>query len=253
MNLVVNAGDAMPTGGRLALTTANVELDARYAAQHPGVAPGCYVRLEVADTGSGMDPATLARIFEPFFTTKERGRGTGLGLSVVFGIVQQSRGHIAVTSEPGRGSTFEVYLPRAEAAAAPESEPLRPASLRGRETVLLVEDDRQVREVALAILRRHGYLVIAACDGDEAERSCEAHAHPIHLLLTDVVMPGISGRELARRLLHIRPAMKVLCMSGYSDEVDEPPISYLQKPFTAEALASAVRRTLDGTGSSGNP
>jgi two-component system cell cycle sensor histidine kinase/response regulator CckA len=248
MNLVVNAGDAMPAGGRLALTTENVELGSRYAADHPGVGAGRYIRLEVADTGTGMDRATMARIFEPFFTTKERGRGTGLGLSVVFGIVQQSGGHIRVDSEPGRGTTFRVYLPRVDE-IAPPAPPIRdrPDTLRGNETVLLVEDDGQVRDVALAILRRHGYLVIAACDGDEAWQSCQAHAHPIHLLLTDLVMPGITGRELAHRLRGIRPELKVLCMSGY-DAVDasgEPDVAYLQKPFTAIELATAVRRVLD--------
>ena len=251
MNLVVNAGDAMPSGGRLVLATANVEIDRRTADDHRGVAPGRYVLLEVSDTGTGIDPAIMAQIFEPFFTTKEPGRGTGLGLSVVFGIVQQVSGHIEVDSEPGRGSTFRIYLPRVDAIAAPPSGPPRPRSLYGTETVLLVEDDRQVREVALAILRRHGYTVLAACDGDDAVRSCEAHRHEIHLLLTDMVMPGITGRELARRLVPLRPGMKVLCMSGYNDVVDtgegelEAGIAYLQKPFTAEALVSCVRHVLD--------
>jgi CheY-like chemotaxis protein len=251
MNLVVNAGDAMPTGGKLALTTRNVELDRRDAENHPGVVPGRHVVLEVSDTGVGMDQATMARIFEPFFTTKERGRGTGLGLSVAFGIVQHNRGHIRVASTPGRGTTFRVYLPRIEAIAAPHDDRPRPATLYGSETVLLVEDDVQVREVALAILRRHGYAVIAARDGDEAVRACEAHPHHIHLLLTDMVMPGITGRELARRLAGLRPGMKVLCMSGYTDladVADEPDTgtAYLQKPFTAETLASCVRHVLDG-------
>jgi two-component system cell cycle sensor histidine kinase/response regulator CckA len=258
MNLVVNAGDAMPTGGKLTVATSNREIDRRHAEEHPGVTPGRYVVLEVRDTGSGMDAATLARIFEPFFTTKERGRGTGLGLSVVFGIVQQFGGHIGVDSEPGTGTTFQVHLPRVDAIAAAPTLPRRSAMLYGSETVLLVEDDRQVREVALAILRRHGYVVIAACDGDEAVRSCEAHPHPIHLLLTDMVMPGITGHELARRLLRIRPEMKVLCMSGYS-EVDtaapDAELARLQKPFTAESLATSVRQVLDGgcspTGSQG--
>ncbi|HEX3765077.1 MAG TPA: ATP-binding protein [Kofleriaceae bacterium] len=249
MNLVVNAGDAMPAGGQLTLTTANIELDARHAADHPGLAPGRYIRLAVADTGTGMDRATLARIFEPFFTTKERGRGTGLGLSVVFGIVQQSGGHIEVDSELGRGTVFQIYLPRTDAIAAPRApDEQPPETLYGRETVLLVEDDGQVREVALAILRRHGYLVIAACDGDEARQACQAHPHPIHLLLTDLVMPGMTGRELAHRLRGLRPDLKVLCMSGYNDAIDtgdEPHIAYLQKPFTATALATAVRRVLD--------
>ncbi|TMQ06118.1 MAG: response regulator, partial [Deltaproteobacteria bacterium] len=249
MNLVVNAGDAMPAGGKLTVTTANVVLDRGYAADHPGVTPGRYVMLEVRDTGTGMDDATLARIFEPFFTTKERGRGTGLGLSVVFGIVQQCQGHIWVDSEPGGGTAFKIYLPRVDAIAADQPQPRRAATLYGSETVLLVEDDAQVREVALAILRRHGYAVIAACDGDEAVRSCEAHSHPIHLLLTDMVMPGITGHELAERLLRIRPGMKVLCMSGYSDAGGAgsgAAIARLQKPFTAESLATSVRHVLDG-------
>jgi PAS domain S-box-containing protein len=248
MNLVVNAGDAMPDGGRLEIATANVALDQRYADAHPGVVPGRYILLEVSDTGTGMDRGTLARIFEPFFTTKERGRGTGLGLSVVFGIVQQSGGHVWVDSEPGRGTRFRVYLPRTDAVAAPERVAQRPATLYGSETVLLVEDDRQVREVALAILRRHGHIVIAASDGDEAQRACEAHPHPIQLLLTDVVMPGITGRELAHRLRALRPELRVLCMSGYNDAVGDPDpeIAYLQKPFTAEALMIAVRGVLDG-------
>jgi PAS domain S-box-containing protein len=248
MNLVVNAGDAMPSGGRLEIATANVELDQRYADAHPGVAPGRYVRLEVNDTGTGMDRATLARIFEPFFTTKERGRGTGLGLSVVFGIVQHSGGHVWVDSAPGQGTRFRIHLPRTDAVATAERAPHRPATLFGKETVLLVEDDRQVREVALAVLRRHGHDVIAARDGDEALRACMSHPRPIHLLLTDMVMPGITGRELAQRLRALRPAMRVLCMSGYNDAVGDPTpeIAYLQKPFTAEALMIAVRDVLDG-------
>jgi PAS domain S-box-containing protein len=249
MNLVVNAGDAMPTGGKLTVTTSNVELDRGHAEDHPGLTPGRYILLEVRDTGIGMDRATLARIFEPFFTTKERGRGTGLGLSVVFGIVQQFQGHMRVDSEPGAGTRFRIYLPRVDAIAAPRQPRRRTAMLYGSETVLLVEDDSQVREVALAILRRHGYVVISACDGDEAVRACAAHPHPIHLLLTDMVMPGITGRELARRLLQIRPGMKVLCMSGYSDAdrtADDAELARLQKPFTAEALATSVRAVLDG-------
>ena len=249
MNLVVNAGDAMPSGGRLALTTANIELDRRFADEHPEIAPGNFVRLEVADTGSGMDRAVLARIFEPFFTTKERGRGTGLGLSVVFGIIQQHRGCIAVDSVPGRGTTFHVYLPRSDAPATRPRTRRRPATLYGDETVLVVEDDRQVREVALAILRRHGYTALAASDGDEALRASAAHPHQIDLLVTDLVMPGITGLELAQKLRVGRAEMKVLCMSGYGDAVgerDDADIAYLQKPFTAEALASAVRRVLDG-------
>jgi two-component system, cell cycle sensor histidine kinase and response regulator CckA len=253
MNLVVNARDAMPTGGKLTLETANVELDRAYAHAHLGVTPGRYVMILVTDTGVGMDPATQARIFEPFFTTKERGRGTGLGLSTVFGIIQQNHGHVWVDSQPSGGTTFRVYLPRIDAVTTPLRLRSRPITLYGNETILLVEDDDQVRAVALAILKKFGYVVIDARDGDEAQRHCESHPHRIHLLLTDVVMPGITGPELARRLQRIRPDMKVLCMSGYTDEADHPgaasldaEIEYLQKPFTAEALSMRVRRVIDG-------
>jgi len=252
VNLVVNARDAMPTGGKLTLETSNVTLDPAYAHDHLGVTPGRYVMIRVTDTGIGMDAATQARIFEPFFTTKERGRGTGLGLSTVFGIVQQNHGHIWVESRPGGGATFRIYLPRIDAATTPIRQRRRPPTLYGNETILLVEDDDQVRAVALAILKKFGYVVIAARDGDEAQRTCEAHPHRIHLLLTDVVMPGITGPELARRLQRIRPDMKVLCMSGYTDEVDpgdaalDAEIEYLQKPFTMEALSMRVRRVIDG-------
>jgi PAS domain S-box-containing protein len=251
MNLVVNARDAMPAGGRLVLATANVELDPGYAHDHLGVAPGRYVQLAVTDTGIGMDRATQARIFEPFFTTKERGRGTGLGLATVFGIVRHNRGHLWVESEPGRGTTFRIYLPRDGGAVARRREGSRPATLRGSETILVVEDDDQVRAVAVAILGRHGYRVVAARDGDEAVRSGDAPLDSIHLLLTDVVLPGITGPELARRLRDRHPALKVLCMSGYTDEINdgrsvrETHLPYLQKPFTADALSIAVRRVLD--------
>jgi PAS domain S-box-containing protein len=252
MNLVVNAGDAMPAGGKLVLETANVDLDAGYAHDHLGVAPGPYVLLAVTDTGIGMDRATQARMFEPFFTTKDRGRGTGLGLSTVFGIVQQSHGHLWVESAPGRGTTFRIYLPRIAAVATPRREDSQPATLRGSETILVVEDDDQVRAVAVAILRRYGYLVVAARDGGEAQRESDAQRGAIHLLLTDVVMPGISGPELAHRLRRRHPALKVLCMSGYTDEINDDhcardnQLAYLQKPFTADALSTAVRRVLDG-------
>ena len=259
MNLVVNARDAMPSGGKLTLETANIELDRGYALDHLGVTPGSYVMIVVRDTGVGMDAATQARIFEPFFTTKERGRGTGLGLSTVFGIMQQNHGHVWVESAPGAGTTFRLYLPRVDAVATPVRPRGRPTTLYGSETVLLVEDDDQVRAVALTILKKFGYSVIAARDGDEAQRVCEAHPHRIHLLLTDVVMPGITGPELARRLRGIRPDMEVLCMSGYTDEADrklgsgaldgsddsDDSIEYLQKPFTAEALSLRVRAVID--------
>jgi two-component system, cell cycle sensor histidine kinase and response regulator CckA len=261
MNLVVNARDAMPAGGTLTLETTGVELDAGHAREHLGVTPGHYIVLAVSDTGVGMDTATQARIFEPFFTTKERGRGTGLGLATVFGIVRQSHGHLQVSSEPGKGSTFRVYLPRIAVAQLQPRAVSQPIKVRGVETILLVEDDDQVRTVASAILRRYGYDVIAVSDGAEAQRRCENHPQPIHLLLTNAAMPGLSGPELARRLQRIRPEMKVLCMSGYTDEVNlghssqafresrvelETEIAYLQKPFTAEALSTRVRRVIDG-------
>jgi len=252
MNLVVNARDAMPAGGQLVLETANVALDAGYAADHLGVAPGAYVLLAVTDTGVGMDRATQARIFEPFFTTKERGRGTGLGLSTVFGIVRQSAGHLWVDSEPGRGTTFRIYLPRVVAVAPRRRDESRPATLRGSETILVVEDDDQVRAVAVAVLRRQGYRVLAARDGGEAQRVSDGSPDAIHLLLTDVVLPGISGPELAHQLGHRHPEMKVLCMSGYTDEINDgrsacaTNVPYLQKPFTADAMSTAVRRLLDG-------
>ena len=257
MNLVVNARDAMPDGGTLTLETASVDLDAAYAREHLGVAPGPHVMLAVTDTGVGMDTATQARIFEPFFTTKERGHGTGLGLATVFGIVRQTHGHLRVSSEPGKGATFRVYLPRIGPAAA-AARPVEPAPTQhGSETILLVESDDQIRAVALAILRRFGYEVIAVPDADAAERCCQTHPGPVHLLLTDAAIPGTTGRELACRLRRLRPEMKVLCMSAHIDDVQrgselEPEIAYLQKPFTAEALSTRVRRVIDGEHSKGS-
>jgi PAS domain S-box-containing protein len=251
MNLVVNARDAMPTGGRLVIATANVVLDEAYAGAHHGLRPGPYVRLTVADTGTGMDEATQARIFEPFFTTKERGKGTGLGLSTVFGIVQQGDGSIAVESELGRGATFRVYLPRVDHDVDPRRLPIAPGLRRGHETVLLVEDEGQVRAVARSILRRHGYEVIEASNAGEALLYCERHTGVIHLLLTDVVMPHMSGPELARRLAQTRPEMRVLCMSGYTDDsvirhgVLAAELAYIQKPLTPETLTQRVREVLD--------
>jgi PAS domain S-box-containing protein len=252
MNLVVNARDAMPTGGQLTMETADVELDEAYAQEHFGVTPGPHVMLAITDSGTGMDRATLARIFEPFFTTKGSGKGTGLGLSTVFGIVQQGGGSVWVYSEPGKGTTFKVYLPRVDAAIERLRPTVPPTTVRGSEMILLVEDDDQVRAVARGILVKHGYHVIEARNGGEALLISEKHAGTIHLLLSDVVMPQMSGPELARRLASTRPGMRVLCMSGYTDDsivrhgVLEARLAYLQKPITPEALATRVREVLDG-------
>jgi two-component system cell cycle sensor histidine kinase/response regulator CckA len=251
MNLSLNARDAMPTGGKLTIETEDVVLDDSYAQNHFDVAPGPYVMLAVSDTGIGMDKETESRIFEPFFTTKAPGKGTGLGLSTVFGIVRQSNGHIWVYSEPGNGSTFKIYLPRAAGQEIDLDDFVEPMTLDGTETILLVEDQDEVRRVAQEILMRHGYHVIAAQNAGEALLGCERHPRTIHLLLTDVIMPQMSGRELAERLAPVRPDMKVLYMSGYTDNaivyhgILDSGLPYVQKPLVPETLARRVREVLD--------
>ena len=252
MNLCVNARDAMPEGGKLTVETGNVYLDSAYALSHGSVRPGWYTMLAVSDTGHGMDAETQERIFEPFFTTKETGKGTGLGLATVYGIVKQSGGNIWVYSEPGHGTTFKVYLPAVEEEAVEEANAAVPHVPRGTETILLVEDEEAVRALLQDILEAEGYTVLVAHDGHDALRECERHEGPIHMVMTDVVMPRMSGRELVERLGGGKCAhVKVLYMSGYTDDaivrhgVLDEGVSFLQKPFTPDAALRKVRETLD--------
>jgi len=252
MNLVLNARDAMPRGGKIIVETRNVELSEAYADTHIAIEPGPYVMLAVSDTGSGIDAETQKHIFEPFFTTKEVGKGSGLGLATVYGIVKQSGGNIWVYSEVGQGTTFKIYLPRIKK----EAELFKPAGeqveiLRGTETILLVEDEAMVRVLARSILEESGYHVLEADHGEEAMRVCGRYDGPIHLLLTDVIMPQMSGRELAERITPWRQKMKVLYMSGYTDDaivhhgVLNKGMAFIEKPFTPDVLGRKVRDVLN--------
>jgi PAS domain S-box-containing protein len=251
MNLAVNARDAMPNGGTLRIETANVELDEHYAKTHRTVKPGAYVALTVTDTGTGMTPEVQARLFEPFFTTKEVGKGTGLGMATVYGIVTGSGGSVGVYSEIGKGTSFKVYFPRAEAADTVMEAPTPAAPARvGTQTVLVVEDEEGLRELAKRLLLRQGYTVLVAASADEAVRLLEAN-QSIDVLLTDVVMPGASGPELTRQLVEQRPALRVIYMSGYTEDVIvqhgvlEPGIAFLNKPFNSETLGAKIREVLE--------
>ena len=251
-NSRMSPGWQPPQGGKIMVETANVELDDEYARKHAGTAPGAYVMLAVSDTGVGMNPETQARIFEPFFTTKEPGKGTGLGLSTVYGIIKQSNGNVWVYSEPGRGTTFKVYLPRVEEVAgdADVSDTV-PTSRGGTETILLVEDDEPVRGLAARVLRRTGYNVLEATTGVDALRICADAGLTIHLVVTDMMMPEMGGRELARKLAEVHPGAQLIFMSGYTEEAVrkngflEQGVAFLEKPFTADALRRTVRHTLD--------
>jgi two-component system, cell cycle sensor histidine kinase and response regulator CckA len=252
MNLVVNARDAMPRGGRLTIETASVDLEDVYAREHVGVTPGPFVMMAVSDTGVGMDQEVQAHIFEPFFSTKGPEKGTGLGLATVYGIVKQSGGNVWVYSEPGRGATFKVYLPRVEEASPRAgSPPLRPVSSLGTETVLLVEDDEKVREVIALALKDAGYRVLEARSGEQALLQGEPQTDPVHLLVTDLVMPGMSGRELAERWQATHPETRTLFMSGYTDGTVQhqaglpPGAAFIQKPFAPSTLARKVREVLE--------
>jgi len=255
LNLAINARDAMPQGGRLTIATADVTLDEFFVQNHPGLHPGRYVRLTVSDTGIGMDEETQRHLFEPFFTTKEKGKGTGLGLAMVYGIVTQSGGYISCSSESGQGTMFEVYFPGTEerAVAPPEPKAALSAPSTGTETILLVEDNDQVRTLTRKILRAAGYLVLEAATPTAALSLAESHPEPIHLLLTDVVMPHMNGEELARRMKALRPDTKVIHMSGYTDDAilrnGRLPHgdAFLAKPFTFSTLTETVRAILDGT------
>lgn len=252
INLAVNARDAMPQGGSLTVETCNAEVNEAYCREHPGCQPGHYVMLSMTDTGCGMTPEVQAHIFEPFFTTKERGKGTGLGLATVYGIVKQSNGYIAVYSEPEQGTSVKVYLPQVRE-PLPTERPFREVGLipHGNETVLLVEDDRAILAFAQEILESCGYSVITAADGREAVRLADAYREPIHLLVSDVVMPHMSGRLVAEQVATLKPGIGVLFISGYADDavfrhgIVQSETHFLQKPFLPHQLAQKVREVLD--------
>jgi PAS domain S-box-containing protein len=251
MNLAINARDAMPAGGKLTIETANVELDVEYTASHISVVPGRYVMMAVSDTGHGMDAATQSRLFEPFFTTKDKSKGTGLGLATAYGIVKQHGGHIWVYSEPGKGATFKIYLPRVEEAASVVNPPVEPSMTRGEETLLIVEDEPAVGAIAERALKARGYTVLIARSAEEAESLFSEHHARISLLLTDVVLPGINGPKLYERLRTRDPSLKVLYMSGHTDNatvhqgVLDADVAFMQKPFTLATIARKVRQVLD--------
>jgi CheY-like chemotaxis protein len=256
MNLVVNSKDAMPNGGKITISTANVGLGDDLRRQYSYIQPGRYVMLSIGDTGQGMDRETQSRIFEPFFTTKEKGKGTGLGLSTVYGIIKQTGGYIFAQSEVGRGTIFRIYLPRVEEAAEPAHHTrTTQVATGGSETVLLVEDEECVRQLVKDTLEAKGYSVLEACHGEAAMSIAAAHQKQIHILITDVVMPGMSGRELAKSLCKARPGIKVLLLSGYTEDaiihqgVLDSGTAFLQKPFTLQALSRKVREILGNPGS----
>jgi len=250
LNLAVNSRDAMPSGGKLVIETANAELDDTYGRQHLGARPGPHVMLAVSDTGTGMDSETLSHIFEPFFTTKETGKGTGLGLSMVYGIIKQSNGYIMAYSEPGRGTTFKIYFPRTQESVSPiqkENDEIP----SGTETVMVVEDEAALRELTCVLLEDAGYTVLESSGAEEALEAAKDMQCKIDLLLTDIVMPRLDGRELANQMVSLRPDLKVLYMSGYTDDIIvhrgvlTQGTVLVQKPFTKRTLLQKVRETLD--------